>query len=113
MRKAQVLENKQLAGYLIENDDRSFVFEYADSYLLDPSKTGISLTLPKRSEKYTSPSIFPFFFNMLSEGSNKATQCKYMRIDENDYFTLLVRTAHSDTIGAITVKEFLLELWSR
>ena len=45
-----------------------------------------------------------FFYNMLSEGANKALQCTTLKIDENDAFGLLLATADNDTIGAITVK---------
>ena len=41
---------------------------------------------------------------MLAEGANKAYQCRTLRIDEDDAFGLLLATAHTDTIGAITVK---------
>lgn len=42
---------------------------------------------------------------MLSEGANKTIQCQTLKIDEDDVFGLLLATAHSDTIGAITVKK--------
>ncbi|WP_245970282.1 HipA N-terminal domain-containing protein [Pseudochryseolinea flava] len=48
--------------------------------------------------------MFPFFFNMLSEGSNKELQCRLLRIDETDHFALLLAIANFDTIGAVTVK---------
>jgi HipA-like protein len=41
---------------------------------------------------------------MLSEGANKKLQCRQLKIDENDYFGLLLATATHDTIGAVTVK---------
>jgi HipA-like protein len=41
---------------------------------------------------------------MLSEGANKALQCRHLRIDENDSFGLLLATTQWETIGAITVK---------
>ena len=42
---------------------------------------------------------------MLAEGANKAYQCRTLKIDEDDAFGLLLATAHTDTIGAITVKK--------
>jgi serine/threonine-protein kinase HipA len=44
---------------------------------------------------------------MLSEGSNRHIQEKLLKIDSNDDFTLLIKTAHTETIGAITVRESL------
>jgi serine/threonine-protein kinase HipA len=41
---------------------------------------------------------------MLAEGVNKKLQCRQLQIDENDYFSLLTKTACEDTIGCITVK---------
>jgi serine/threonine-protein kinase HipA len=42
---------------------------------------------------------------MLSEGANKRIQCRMLKIDENDYFSLLLATTMDDSIGPITVKE--------
>jgi serine/threonine-protein kinase HipA len=71
--------------------------------MADSSKPGICLTLPRPQQEYNSQFIFPFFYNMLPEGSNKQVVCKLMRIDPDDYFGLLLTTAQNDTIGAVTV----------
>lgn len=105
MRKAHVYVNDTLAGTLTEEDDRSYSFQYHRDYLYNPSTTGISLTMPKRDEAFRSDHLFPFFFNLLSEGANKAMQSRILKIDDADYFTRLVKTAHTDTIGAVTIKE--------
>lgn len=107
MRKANVFVNNDLAGVLTENTDGSYLFCYTDDYLGDSTKTAISLTLPKSKKEYYSPTIFPFFFNMLPEGVNKQVQTGKCKIDENDYFGLLLAVAHNDTIGAITIKQIL------
>jgi serine/threonine-protein kinase HipA len=41
---------------------------------------------------------------MLSEGANRKLQSRQLKIDEKDYFGLLMETARYDTIGAITLK---------
>lgn len=105
MRKAEIYRNGVLAGVLTEIDSGSYVFTYDASYFNDNSKPGISLTLPKKQLEYTSEHLFPFFYNMLSEGTNKEVQSKQLKIDENDFFGLLLATAQFDTIGAITVKQ--------
>lgn len=104
MRKAAIFRNKVQAGILIEQDRRHYIFRYDDDWFRDMQKPPISLTLPKTQQEYHSDYLFPFFFNMLSEGVNKQLQCRQLQIDENDNFGLLVATAQSDTIGAITVK---------
>lgn len=104
MRKAEVYDNGILAGLLVQTDEGGFVFRYADSYLMNPATKGVSLTLPKSQPEYRSEVLFPFFFNMLSEGANKLVQCTKLKIDEDDHFGLLLATAGNDTIGAVTVK---------
>lgn len=105
MRQAQVFSNGVLAGVLTETDSGKYIFCYDDSFLIDDKQTAISLCLPKSQREFSSETLFPFFFNMLSEGTNKAIQCQTLKIDENDTFGLLLATAHTDTIGAITVKK--------
>lgn len=105
MRQALVLANRVVAGVLTETDDMSYTFKYDDAYLMNPELRAISLAFPKRKEEYVSDELFPFFFNMLSEGANKAIQCMTMKIDERDSFGLLLATAKHDTIGAITIEE--------
>jgi len=104
-RKAEIYNNGQLAGILEKRDSQLYVFAYDDSYLKDENYHAISLSLPKTKQEYSSPVLFPFFYGLLSEGINKQTQCRLLRIDENDHFSLLLATATSDTIGSITVKE--------
>ena len=59
--------------------------------------------MPKTQQTYIYPSLFPVFYNMLPEGANKEMICRSLRIDENDFFGLLLATAQYDTIGAITI----------
>lgn len=104
MRAMEIYRNGTLAGTLTEENRRHFVFRYDDNYFNDVNKPAISLTLPKTQKEYSSEFLFPFFFNMLSEGVNRKLQCTQLRIDEEDNFGLLMATARYDTIGAITVK---------
>ncbi len=109
MRLAKVLYKGEEAGLLIQHDDGTFKFRYTDLWFNDNSKASISLTIPKSKQEYHSDFLFPFFFNMLPEGSNKQIVCKSMKIDENDYFGILLNTAQYDTIGAITILKTLTQ----
>ena len=100
----EIYRNGVLAGLLSEENRNNFVFRYEERYFNDTTKPAISLTLPKSKKEYTSPYLFPFFFNMLSEGVNRKLQSIQLKIDEEDNFGLLMATAQYDTIGAITVK---------
>ncbi len=104
MRKAAVYRNGELVGTLTEENRSSYIFRYDDHWFADASKPAVSLTLPKTQQEYHGDFLFPFFFNLLSEGVNRKLQSRQLKIDESDYFGLLVATAQHDTIGAITVK---------
>jgi HipA-like protein len=103
MRQATILYKDEEAGVLTQNDDGSFMFRYHDAWMADSSKPGISLGMPKTEQEYHSKFLFPFFTNMLPEGSNRQIVCKHHRIDDKDYFGLLMTIAKYDSIGAVRV----------
>lgn len=105
MAKAGVYNNEILAGYLEKRALDDYHFTYAENYLADPTQPSISLTLPRTQAEHQSPVLFSFFTGLLTEGINKDIQCRLLKIDEEDDFTRLLKTAGDDTIGAITVKE--------
>ena len=104
MRKATVYRNRELLGTLTEESGSSYIFRYDDAWFADTKKPAVSLTLPKSQQEYRSEFLFPFFFNLLSEGVNRKLQSRQLKIDEADHFGLLLATAQYDTIGAITVQ---------
>lgn len=103
MRKAKVLFKEEEAGMLTQQDDGLFLFRYHDTWIADHNKPPISLTLPKIEQEFSSIYLFPFFYNMLPEGSNKQVACRLNRIDQEDDFSLLITTAKVDSIGAVRV----------
>ena len=104
MRAVKVYRNEIFAGILTEESRNNYIFRYDDVYFQDAIAPPISLTLPKTQQEYSSEYLFPFFFNMLSEGYNRKLQSTQLRIDEEDHFGFLMATALVDTIGAVTVK---------
>ena len=104
MRTAQVIYNGMLAGLLTKSGG-IYRFAYDKAYLAAAANRPISLTLPLREAPYESDVLFPVFINLLSEGSNKAMQSRLLKIDENDYFGLLLATGGGDGIGPLTIKE--------
>ncbi len=103
MRSAKVFYKNEEAGIITQNDNGSYSFRYHSHWLNDAQKPPISLTLPKSTQEYHSSFLFPFFYNMLPEGTNKQMACVYYRIDPDDYFGLLLNTAKTDSIGAIRI----------
>ena len=105
MRKANVYKNGKLVGVLTQFSVNEYEFRYDDNWFVNSDLPSVSLTMPKNSQVYKSEYLFPFFFNMLSEGVNRQLQTRQLKIDEKDYFGLLLGTAKTDTIGAITISE--------
>lgn len=93
-----------LAGR-IRQEPEGYSFAYDPQYLSSAGAKPVSLTLPKQAEPLRSKVLFPFFYGLLAEGILKETQCRKLRIDENDHFGRLLKTVHSDTIGNVTVVE--------
>lgn len=100
MRQCKVYVNGTEAGILQERNGQFFTFTYNEGYADKP----VCLSMPVKKEAYTSDHLFPFFFNMLSEGANRIMQGRMLHIDENDDFGILLATAQTDTIGAVTIK---------
>jgi len=110
MAKAGVYNNGVPAGILEKKNSETYVFTYGDEYFVNQGMQAISLSFPKTKKQYEAKVLFPFFYGMLAEGINKDIQCRLLKIDENDDFTRLIKTAGEDTIGAITVKELTGEI---
>lgn len=105
MRKAIVYLNSERVGELTEVATDHYVFRYDDLWWADDDQPALSLTLPKKQQVYEADHLFPFFTNLLAEGANRQLQSRQLQIDENDDFGLLLATAQTDTIGAVTVQE--------
>ena len=104
MRTAHVLFKSEVAGTLTQWDDGSFSFEYRDEWTANSTKPSISYTLPKSQRSFRSPYLFPFFFGLIPEGSNKEYIARFHRLDGDDYFGILLRVAATDCIGAVQIK---------
>lgn len=105
MRQLNVYMNEQKAGVLTEkHPGRGYTFRYDETYL-SSGQPAISVTLPKQEKEYESEYLFPLFTNMLPEGANRKVICRSRRIDEKDFFGLLMAMAGQDFIGAVQVKK--------
>ena len=103
VRKAEVYYNKIHAGILLLNRGR-YTFIYDREYMFS-NHPSIALDMPKRNRFFCSPYLFPFFQGLLPEGANRAFLCRCLGISSSDKFTMLVKLANHETIGAITVRE--------
>ena len=104
MRQLEVYVNEKKAGILTEHiPNRDYTYSYDEGYLVAGNHP-ISVTLPLRKEPYRSEHLFPFFTNLLPEGANRKVICRELRIDEHDFFGMLMATVGTDMIGAVNFK---------
>ncbi len=105
MRQLDVFWNDIKAGVLTElTPGRNYRFNYNPAYLSGDSPH-VSVTLPKSNIPYESEGLFPFFANMLPEGTLRRVVCREQHIDENDLFGILYAMADRDNIGAINLRK--------
>ena len=102
--KGVVYYNNIPAGEIIRSGSE-YIFRYFPEYMNNDELPSLSISLPKTMDEYRSEHLFPFFYGLLAEGELKYFQCRKLKIDENDHFTRLIKTAGQNTIGAVTVKE--------
>ena len=104
MERAIVSVQGCFAGILSREAKDRYSFRYDPDYCREHPEEPVCRRMPVREEVYRSTSLFPFFSNLLSEGSNRVFQEKLHRIEPGDDFGLLLKTAGYDTIGAVTVR---------
>ena len=102
--KARVFFKQQLAG-ILEKKNSEYYFKYDEEYFSNSKTKSISLSLPKNKKNFHSKQLFPFFHGLLTEGFATKIQSRKLKIDEEDYFTRLIKTANIDTIGCVTIEE--------
>lgn len=105
MRQLDVYVNDVKAGQLTEqNPGKGYTFAYSADYVASDFPP-VSLSLPKRTEVYEAENLFPFFTNLLPEGANRKVICREKRIDEYDFFGMLMATVGTDMIGSVNFRE--------
>jgi serine/threonine-protein kinase HipA len=101
MRIAKIFNFGVYAGDLIEDEKGSkYRFRYCEEYSGSP----VSLTLPLIRREYEFNSFPPFFEGLLPEGVQLDALLRKMKIDSNDYFSILLVTG-KDLVGSVTVEE--------
>lgn len=103
MRKAKILIENQIAGWLIQ-DENGYLFKYDESYLLKTNARPVSLTLPLRESPYQSKVLFPFFDGLIPEGWLLDIAEKNWKLNPRDRMGLLLACC-KDCIGAVSVEQ--------
>lgn len=103
MRGTVYIDNQVEAGTIWEDQD-GFHFQYISSYLNSERAKAVSLTLPLRSEKYKSDTLFPFFDGLIPEGWLLHIVEQNWKINPRDRMALLLASGR-DCIGNISIIE--------
>jgi len=77
-------------------------FIYDPGWVHRPGAEPVSLTMPVRSEPYTSPGLLPFFENLLPEGWLLELSTRKLKLSRDDPFGILLATC-ADCVGAVEV----------
>ncbi len=101
MRKARILVDGVLAGYLTE-EQKGGPYQFA--YETDYAGAVVSLTMPLGQSSYVFERFPPFFDGLLPEGVMLEGLLRQQKIDQFDYFSQLVAVGQ-DLVGAVTVEE--------
>ena len=105
MRQLEVYVNDVKAGRLTElKPGKGYIFVYTEAYVKSDLPP-VSLTLPKKIEPYVADYLFPAFTNKLPEGANRKVICREQRIDDKDFFGMLMATVGTDMIGSVNFRE--------
>ena len=102
-RAAYVYVRNTFAGILKETDE-GYSFQYDTDYLQNENASAVSLTLPLRTEEYTSKILFPFFDGLIPEGWLLKVVTDNWKIDSRDRFGVLL-VACKDGIGNVSIRE--------
>ena len=87
MRQLEVYVNEVKAGLLTElNPGKGYTFAYNTEYVASDFPP-VSLSLPKRNEPYEAENLFPFFTNLLPDGT---------KAEMEDFAALIGRNEQSD-----------------
>lgn len=98
--RAEVKLNDKTVGYLEKVGAEHYSFDYVDGYNGPPIARSFKDT--RKHYVRADGKLFPFFAGLLSEGRQKDIQCRLLKIDPDDEYSRLLKTA-SRTIGAVTV----------
>lgn len=101
MRKAKVLMNDEVAGYLSETED-GYNFSYNDNYLNSKNAQAISLALPLTAQPHYSKTMIPFFDGLIPEGWLLEVAEKNWKLHTRDRMGLLLACC-KDCIGAVSI----------
>lgn len=100
---ADVFFNDTKVGQLSKGKEY-FKFEYDEAFFNSEEAFPISYSFPLTQKQFLSKKLFPFFEGLVAEGWLLKLQSQSLKIDEKDYFSMLLANGE-DLIGGVKVKK--------
>ncbi|MCQ2517886.1 MAG: HipA domain-containing protein [Lachnospiraceae bacterium] len=94
---------EHLVGTITGENSENASFEYDREYVYDVGRA-ISISLPVQKESFTPKETKTFFDGLLPEGFSRRAVSSAMRVDDNDYMSILSLLGN-ECLGAIRVVE--------
>ena len=91
-------------GVIEGTDPLATWFSYSPEYLHSPDAAAISLSLPLQEEAFSPAATKNFFEGLLPEGFTRRSVAQWMRVDENDYLSILLGLG-KECLGALQILE--------
>src|SRR2546425_13355741 len=80
---------RDLVGHLKQDDDGRMIFNYAKSWLQNPTAQPLSHSLPLRKERFTQKECRGFFAGILPEQSQRELVARNLGISARNDFAML------------------------
>ena len=89
-------------GAITGTDPLATSFSYFPEYLSSPEAAPISLSLPLQEEAFSAAATKNYFEGLLPEGFTRRSVAQWMRVDENDYLSILLGLG-KECLGALQI----------
>ena len=91
-------------GNIVGDTSLDACFKYSEEYLSRPESAPISVSLPLMEEKFSPEKTKIYFEGLLPEGFSRRSVASWMKVDENDYLSILAGLGQ-ECLGAIRISE--------
>ncbi|MCR5227200.1 MAG: HipA domain-containing protein [Eubacterium sp.] len=91
-------------GDITGEDYRMAEFKYSDKYLSMNERKALSISLPLTETPFSSEKTRNFFEGLLPEGFSRTAVANWIKVDENDYLTILSSLGR-ECLGAVKIVE--------
>ena len=100
--KIEISGESKLVGRLLYSNSSDAVFQYDKDYLAESFAMPISISLPFQEDAFSSLQTKKFFEGLLPEGFTRRTVAEWLKVDENDYISIL-HGLGNECLGAIQI----------